>query len=170
MVRPHNNLDFSLHHVVCRSHLASHLGHKQQAGIPFSNKPWRDRNQDLFSHPIRRVSSNGSAHAPAISRVFPKPVTSGPVIMVVTRAMITSMEQSLFVKKTDPQLAYGLGWRDHPFFGRSDGRVGFPQSSALRVIARTDRNGIIVFVLDSRVRLSILRNVRIAGEGWCSLS
>ena len=91
MVRPHNNWDFSLHHVVCRSHLASHLGHKQQADIPFSDKPWRDRNRHLFSHPLRRVTSNGSAHAPAISRVFPKPVTSGPVIMVVTRAMITSM-------------------------------------------------------------------------------
>jgi D-isomer specific 2-hydroxyacid dehydrogenase-like protein len=46
MVRPHNNWDFSLHHVVCRSHLPSHLGYKQQAGIPFSTKPWRDRNQD----------------------------------------------------------------------------------------------------------------------------
>jgi hypothetical protein len=57
MVRPHNNWDFSLHHVVCCSHVSSHLGHKQQAGIPFSNKPWRDRNQDPFSHPIEEFQA-----------------------------------------------------------------------------------------------------------------
>ena len=35
-----NNWDvLLLHHVVCRSHLASNLGHKQQADIPFLISP-----------------------------------------------------------------------------------------------------------------------------------
>src|SRR5262245_34586452 len=35
----------------------------------------------------------------------------------------------------------------HPFFRRSDGRVGLPQSSPLWVIARTDRHRILIFVV-----------------------
>jgi hypothetical protein len=62
MVRPHNNWDFSLHHVVCCSHVSSHLGHKQQAGIPFSNKPWRDRNQDPFSLKNTAVLQDTNQH------------------------------------------------------------------------------------------------------------
>jgi hypothetical protein len=36
-------------------------------------------------------------------------------------------------------LACGLELHDHPFFGRSDGRVGFPQGSALWVIGIGER-------------------------------
>src|SRR5262247_1150280 len=45
------------------------------------------------------------------------------------------------------ELARGLGLRDHPLFGCSDGRVGFPQRCPLWVIARTYGNGIIIFVV-----------------------
>ena len=77
-------------HIVCRNHLGSDIGHKQQAAIPFSNKSWRDRFQDPFSHPIEEFQAMARITL-AISRVFPKPGTSGPVIMVVTEVMITSM-------------------------------------------------------------------------------
>src|SRR5437867_11024047 len=60
---------------------------------------------------------------------------------------LRQLEQLPFVRKTDRKLVCGLGLRDHPFFGRSDGRVGFPQRSALGVIARTDRHGIIIFMV-----------------------
>ena len=51
-VRSYNNRDFHLHHVIYRSHAASHLRYKQKVAISFSIRSQQDSNRGPFALPV----------------------------------------------------------------------------------------------------------------------
>ena len=89
-MRPHNNWDFSLHQVVCRSPLLHILATNSKWASPFSNNPWRDRNQDPFSHPIEEFQ--------AMVRITlqPSPVFSQNQSLVVPRQRLLHSKDASF--------------------------------------------------------------------------
>ena len=63
---------------------------RRRIGAVFQADPeWKKVKAESKANGLDEVDS--SDHAVAMPHVFPKKVTSGPVITVVTRAMITSM-------------------------------------------------------------------------------